>query len=345
MVALFMPATSPACESMTSASKPRDAAHFRYMRSSICAQSCASVPPAPAWMSRNALCESISPRNMRLNSSLRTSVSSLAASRSISVAMPSSFSLSASSSSSEALATAPMALSMSDNSVVRRARSLPSSWAISGLFQIAGSSSSRLTSSSRSFFWSYSKKPPQGRHTFLEIFELTLQHVDFHRGRTLPEGALHEYRQRVRFVGWKRRNFLESRAPIELERANADISGFEARQGQLLGARPVEQPHQHRERDTLAACLGLQVHALQLRPAATILGRAATHQLAVLLHHQKDAARRGESLRRIEMVALRRIQRGVERIELGDERAHLRVERIALADGVVSCWGRAHGIT
>src|SRR6188768_3195152 len=190
MVALLMPATSPAWESNTSASKPREAAHLRYMRSSICAQSWASVPPAPAWMSRKALCESISPRNMRLNSSLRTSASSLAA---------------------------------------RRARSLPSSCAFSGFCQTAGSSSSRLTSSRRSFFWSYSKKPPQGVHTFLEIFELTLQHVDFHRGRTLPEGALHEYRQRVRFVGWKRRNFLESRAPIELERANADISGFEAR--------------------------------------------------------------------------------------------------------------------
>ena len=39
------------------------------MRSSIAAQSCASVPPAPAWMSRNALCESILPGNMRWNSS------------------------------------------------------------------------------------------------------------------------------------------------------------------------------------------------------------------------------------------------------------------------------------
>src|SRR6187551_3413057 len=216
---------------MTSASKPREAAHLRYMRSSIWAQSWASVPPAPAWMSRNALCESISPRNMRLNSSLRTSVSSLAASRSISAAIPSSFSLSASSSNSEALVTAPMALSMSASSVVRRARSLPSSWAISGLFQIAGSSSSRLTSSSRSFFWSYSKKPPQGRHTFLEIFELTLQHVDFHGANYTRRRALSEYRQRVGFVGWKRRNFLETRAPIELERADADISGFEACQG------------------------------------------------------------------------------------------------------------------
>ncbi len=67
-----MPATSPGFESMTSALKPRAAAHFRYMRSSICAQSWASVPPAPAWMSRKALWESISPRNMRLNSSART---------------------------------------------------------------------------------------------------------------------------------------------------------------------------------------------------------------------------------------------------------------------------------
>ena len=61
-----MPATSPGFESITSQSKPRAAPQRRYMRSSICAQSCASVPPAPAWMSRNALCESISPGNMRL---------------------------------------------------------------------------------------------------------------------------------------------------------------------------------------------------------------------------------------------------------------------------------------
>src|SRR6188508_3193453 len=243
MVALFMPATSPACESMTSASKPRDAAHFRYMRSSICAQSCASVPPAPAWMSRNALCESISPRNMRLNSSLRTSTSSLPASRSISRAMPSSSSPSASSSSSLALATPPLALSMSTRSAVRRARSLPSSWAFSGFCQTVGSSSSRLTSSSRSFFWSYSKKPPQGAHTLLQVFELTLQLADFdgHGARILPERPLHEYRQRVGLVRWKRGNFLESGAPVELQRPDADIAGFQARQRQLLRSRPIEQ--------------------------------------------------------------------------------------------------------
>src|SRR6185436_10871948 len=262
MVALLMPATSPACESNTSASKPREAAHLRYMRNSICAQSWASVPPAPAWMSRKALCESISPRNMRLNSSLRTSVSSLTASRSISRAMPSSFSPSASSSSSAALVTAPVALSMSANSVVSRARSLPSSWAFSGFCQTAGSSSSRLTSSSRSFFWSYSKKPPQGTHALLQVFELTLQLAEFEgQGRVsvgpriLPERALHEYRQRIGLVRWKRRNFLESRAPVQLECPDADVAGFESRQRQLLRPGPVEQPHQHRESNAAAARL------------------------------------------------------------------------------------------
>src|SRR5688572_23594547 len=313
MVALLMPATSPAWESNTSASKPREAAHLRYMRSSICAQSWASVPPAPAWMSRKALWESISPRNMRLNSSLRTSVSSLAASRSISRAMPSSFSLSASSSSSEADVTAPVALSMSARSVVRRARSLPSSCAFSGFCQTAGSSSSRLTSSSRSFFWSYSKKPPQGVHSLLQVFELTLQLSNFERQgsldtgsgpRILPERALHEYRQRVGLVGRKRGDFLESRAPVELERAHADIARLEARQRQLLRPRPVQQSHQHGQRDAAAARLGLEVHALELGPAAAVLRRTATDQLAALLHHEKDALRTGQRLGRIEVVAL-----------------------------------------
>jgi hypothetical protein len=44
-------------------------AQRRYMRSSISAQSCASVPPAPAWMSTKALAPSILPENMRWNSS------------------------------------------------------------------------------------------------------------------------------------------------------------------------------------------------------------------------------------------------------------------------------------
>src|SRR5580700_2016609 len=175
-----MPATSPGLESITSQLKPRAAPQRRYIRSSICAQSCASVPPAPAWMSRKALCESISPRNMRLNSSLRTPASSVLASRSISRAADSSFSLSASSSSSVASLTTLLTRSISSSSLTRRERSRPSSWARSCELQTAGSSSSRLTSSRRSFLRSYSKKPPQGDGAFLEIFERTFELADFH---------------------------------------------------------------------------------------------------------------------------------------------------------------------
>ena len=68
-----MPATSPPLTSISSVFQPRDSHQRRYMRSSISAQSCASVPPAPAWMSTKALFASILPENMRWNSSFSTS--------------------------------------------------------------------------------------------------------------------------------------------------------------------------------------------------------------------------------------------------------------------------------
>ena len=50
-----MPATSPAVSSSTVALKPLRSQYFRYWRSSMPAQSQASVPPAPAWMSMKQL--------------------------------------------------------------------------------------------------------------------------------------------------------------------------------------------------------------------------------------------------------------------------------------------------
>jgi hypothetical protein len=44
---------------------------------------------------------------------------------------------------------------------------------LSGVFQIAGSSSSRLTSVSRSLLVSYSKEPPQRVAALGEVFEGT----------------------------------------------------------------------------------------------------------------------------------------------------------------------------
>jgi hypothetical protein len=73
-----------------------------------------------------------------------------------------------------------MARSISPTSALRRARSRPSSWARAGFDQMVGSSSSRATSSRRSRLRSYSKKPPERGHALAEIFELTLELIDFH---------------------------------------------------------------------------------------------------------------------------------------------------------------------
>ncbi len=58
-----MPYSSPGLVSSISVLKPRSAAQRRYMRSSISAQSCASVPPASAWIITTASPSSYSPLN------------------------------------------------------------------------------------------------------------------------------------------------------------------------------------------------------------------------------------------------------------------------------------------
>jgi hypothetical protein len=58
----------------TSALKPLRSQYFRYWRSSMLAQSQASVPPAPAWMSMKQFSGSAGLLNMRRNSSCSTVV-------------------------------------------------------------------------------------------------------------------------------------------------------------------------------------------------------------------------------------------------------------------------------
>ena len=72
MVALLMPATSPCDSSMSSVLKPLRSPQRKNIRSIIEAQSCASVPPEPDWISKKALLASISPENIRLNSKSAT---------------------------------------------------------------------------------------------------------------------------------------------------------------------------------------------------------------------------------------------------------------------------------
>ena len=64
-----MPATSPCDISTKSVAKPLLSAHLVYILKSISAQSCASVPPEPDWISTNADDGSILLPNILLNSS------------------------------------------------------------------------------------------------------------------------------------------------------------------------------------------------------------------------------------------------------------------------------------
>ena len=68
-VADLIPASSPSDASFISTSKPRRSAQRRYIRSSISAQSCESVPPAPERTVTTASPESYSPLNRRASSS------------------------------------------------------------------------------------------------------------------------------------------------------------------------------------------------------------------------------------------------------------------------------------
>ena len=134
-----MPATSPPETSISSVFQPRASHQRRYMRSSISAQSCASVPPAPAWMSTNAFVASILPENMRWNSSLlilassRVDVGDHRLDGVLVVRRPSAIS-----SSSRPSARPAVSSSMPLTMVSSRARSRPSSCARAGSSQTVG---------------------------------------------------------------------------------------------------------------------------------------------------------------------------------------------------------------
>ncbi len=145
-----MPATSPSVSSITSVLKPLRSQYFRYWRSSMLAQSQASVPPAPAWMSMKQFSGSAGLANMRRNSSCSTVSRSLCASASIARTpskSASAFDMSYSSVLSDRLL---LRWSMVSTTVSRVFFSRPSSCARLGSFQTAGFSSAALTSFSRS---------------------------------------------------------------------------------------------------------------------------------------------------------------------------------------------------
>src|SRR3954463_9449514 len=166
-----MPATSAGVCSSTSTAKPLRSQYLMYMRSSIEAQSCASVPPEPDWMSMKQLFGSSGLENMRRNSSAATSLSNFATSDATPTRVASSFSGRAMSKSSFA-SWMPDAIVTSAATVESSAFfSRPSSCARFWSLQTPGSAKSCSTAESLRCFPSRSKIPPQLVGPFLEVGE------------------------------------------------------------------------------------------------------------------------------------------------------------------------------
>ena len=166
-----MPATSPGDSSSSVALNPLRSAYFKYWRKSMLAQSQASVPPAPACMSRNALSGSAGLLNMRRNSSFSTSAKIRCVSSSMVRSPDSSLSdlLMSNNSvlSSISWPNRPIVSTISSSDFF----SLPSSCAFLGSFQTLGSSNDALTVLSRSDLASKSKIPPKIKCSRLQVVE------------------------------------------------------------------------------------------------------------------------------------------------------------------------------
>src|SRR5437879_1497479 len=161
MVADLMPASSPGSRSTTSALKPARSHQRRYMRMSICAQSCDSVPPAPGWMERMAAFASCGPESITFSSNSSSSRCSLAIPSRISA---STLSSPASPASSSRTARSEAWLPSSVTRATRRAssaRSRISSCARRLSSQKAGDAISASSAARRASLAGRSKVPPE----------------------------------------------------------------------------------------------------------------------------------------------------------------------------------------
>src|SRR2546421_8986376 len=171
-VTLLYPASSPGDSSMISACILFRSAQRRYIRSSISAQSCESVPPAPAWMLTSAGLSAYGLAKSRSTSCFSTSV--LRARRSCS-----SVSWRCPSSSAIAISARPMtslARTSSFRQIWTSSRrpldSWASRWARGGSCQTLGSASSRCSASRRWLFWGRSKMLLELQDLFQEVVRL-----------------------------------------------------------------------------------------------------------------------------------------------------------------------------
>src|SRR5664280_313202 len=159
-VADIRPASCPSVASSTSMSKPRRSAQREYMRSIISAQSWASVPPAPAWISATASPSSYFPANNERSSRMRSRRSRSARTSSASGRRDGSSSSSSSSLRVCASESCPASAANSSRSSVTRPSSVVTARALSASSHSPGSDAACSSSALRSFRRSTARKRP-----------------------------------------------------------------------------------------------------------------------------------------------------------------------------------------
>src|SRR5467141_2640062 len=142
------------------------------MRNSICAQSCDSVPPAPALISTMALSRSCGPLSIFESSSLSAPWIASETATLASTRVASSFASSASSWSATASSSRWRSRSYSASCSMRPLFSLLSAWACFWSSQNPGCTLSRSISSTRARFRSMSKRPPERIESLGELVQV-----------------------------------------------------------------------------------------------------------------------------------------------------------------------------
>src|SRR5688572_8315077 len=152
------------------------------MRRSICAQSAASTPPAPALMFTMAGSESCSPDSIRLNSMSAMAASTPCPPSSASRADPSSAASSASSIRTRASDSARTCFSKVATSPSSCLRSRKTFWAASRLSQNPGAADCSSSAPIRCFLPVTSKMPPELVQLLLQAREVRLHALDVEVG-------------------------------------------------------------------------------------------------------------------------------------------------------------------
>src|SRR5438876_6763166 len=173
--AYLIPASSPGWKSASSTSQPLRSLYRVYMRKSICAQSCDSVPPAPALISTMALRWSCGPLSIFDSSSRCAPCSASATASFASPRVASSFASSASSWRATASSSRCRSRSYCASCISRPLFSLLSAWARFWSSQKPGCTLSRSISSTRARLRSMSKRPPERVEAPRELVQLGWQ--------------------------------------------------------------------------------------------------------------------------------------------------------------------------